>query len=229
MALPLYLAMTKEEMAVCDPLPEQGVYMACHFSPYGTGLENLPDMLPEGWLLMVNDRIPVWDHEPERIADQLLSFQPDGLLLDFQRPGCSRTAAIVQKILEALPCPIAVSEVYARELSCPVFLSPPPLHQLLSEHIAPWEGREVWLDFAMDAEAITVNAKGTQYSSLPRQKAEKACHREEKLHCHYETEVFPDRAVFTLVRTKEDITDLLAEAEKSGITRAVGLYQEHSK
>lgn len=229
MALPLYLAMTKEEMANCDPLPEQGVYMACHFSLYGTGLCNIPETLPPGWILMVNDRIPIWRHDPNIIAAQLMEAAPEALLLDFQQADQPQALAIAEKILETLPCPTALSEGYARELSCPVFLCPPPLHQPLSEHIAPWQGRDIWLDLAMDAEQITVTKEGSHYSPLPRFSPEGICHRDSKLHCSYLTEVFPDRAEFTLTRTKEDILDLLTDAEELGITRAIGLYQEHNK
>ena len=50
MAIKGYLAMTAAEIAAAGA-PAYGLaYMACHFSPYGTGLVNLPRELPEGRL-----------------------------------------------------------------------------------------------------------------------------------------------------------------------------------
>ena len=71
MTLPMHLAMTAAELACCDSLPSHPAWMACHFSPYGTGLSNLPEHLPEGALLILNDRTPVFGHDPQVICAQL--------------------------------------------------------------------------------------------------------------------------------------------------------------
>ena len=88
MAIRSFLAMTAAEFATAGTLPEYVAWMACHFSPYGTGLTNLPPTLPPGSLLILNDRIPICGHDPERIAGQLLqtaeTTQCTGVLLDFQ-------------------------------------------------------------------------------------------------------------------------------------------------
>ena len=46
------------------------------------------------------------------------------------------------------------------------------------------------------------------------------------LHCHYHIKTFDDHIDFTLWRTREDLTNLLREAETLGVTLAVGLWQE---
>ena len=46
MAIRQYLAMTAAEMTQAGSLPRHSAWMACHFSPYSTGLTNLPDRLP---------------------------------------------------------------------------------------------------------------------------------------------------------------------------------------
>ena len=87
-----YLAMTPAEFNSVSQPPPDFAYMACHFSPYGTGLGNLPTVLPPKSLLILNDRTPIKGHDPDLVLEtieQLTENSPcDGLLLDFQRPGC---------------------------------------------------------------------------------------------------------------------------------------------
>ena len=64
MAIPQYLAMTAAEMAGTAPLPRYMAWMACHFSPYSTGLTNRPAKLRQGSLLILNDRTPIHCHDP---------------------------------------------------------------------------------------------------------------------------------------------------------------------
>ena len=58
------------------------------------------------------------------------------------------------------------------------------------------------------------------------QEAPEGCHREETLFCHYCVDMEENAARFTLWRTREDLGNLMAEAEKLGVSTAVGLYQE---
>ena len=107
MALPLYLALTAGEFQNCSPLPEHTAWMACHYSPYGLGLSNSPRQLPEGAMLILNDRIPISGHDPQRIADQLQQtleqLSCDSLLLDFQRPDKAETAGLCRLLAQQLP------------------------------------------------------------------------------------------------------------------------------
>lgn len=226
MALPLYLAMTAEEMACTDPLPALGAAMTCHFSLYGKGLEGLPLGLPTGWMVVLNDRVPIWNHDPELVAGQLSELSPKAVLLDFQQTSTTKSARFLQALVEALPCPAAVSSGWCGSLDCPVFLEPVPPSRSLQNYLASWEGREIWLDVSAWGEKITVTTEGSTISSLPSIPTEAPCHREEKLLCHYRTEVFADRAEFSLFRTSADMNVLLVEAEALGVTRAVGLWNE---
>ena len=70
------------------------------------------------------------------------------------------------------------------------------------------------------------STKGAVSASLPRKKIHQQYHRDRTLHCSYYVTVAEDRAEFTLFRTKEDLEELLQEAEHLGFTKAVGLYQE---
>ncbi len=218
-----YLAMTREEFSACDALPAHPGWMACHFSAYGTGLQDLPENLPDGALLILDDRIPVCGHDPRHIIKMLGQVPCGSLLLDFQRPGCPETAQIAQAIVDAFP-QAALSEPYAHGLSCPVFLPPVPLLTPLKAHIAPWQDREIWLDTALEQLEFTLTPQGFACSPCDADTALPFC--DKTLHCHYRTEVFEDHAKFILRRGHEDITSLLKEAEALGITAAVGLYQQ---
>lgn len=225
-----YLAMTAAEIHASATLPEKLAWMACHFSPYGTGLSNLPGHLPENSLLILNDRTPVHGHDPERILAELTEavekFSCAGVLLDLQRPGSQEAAAIAKRLL-TLPCPVAVSESYAGDLDCPIFLPPVPLRIPLAEYLAPWQGREIWLDAAPGGERITVTAQGA--AVLPETVTEPLPFRDEELLCHYRLELNPNAAVFTLSRTRDDLRDLLGATKKYGVTTAVALWQEFAR
>lgn len=228
MAIPRYLAMTAAEMRAVSDLPAEAAWMACHFSPYGTGLSNLPSTLPPDSLLILNDRTPIHGHDGERVAKQLQerieALHCKGLLLDFQRPEEPETAALVKHLTGALSCPVTVSDLYARGLDCPVFLPPAPPEVSLETYLAPWQGREIWLEMALGGEVISLTEQGAQVSPLPHPPGDGQA--ETRLHCHYQISVSDTEVEFPLWRTAEDLEALLAEAERLGVTAAVGLYQE---
>lgn len=230
MAVSLYLAMTAAEIQQADSLPENLAYMACHFSPYGLGLSNRPTSLKAGSVLILNDRTPISGHDPALIARQLLElisdFHCDSVLLDFQRPDCDQTMTLCRQLTAEAPCPVVVSDLYAKELSCPVFLSPPPLNMPLKEHLAPWQGRNIWLEAALEAACICVTAEGSRYTDLPHTPMPDHCFADTNLHCHYRQEVSPQEIRFYLYRAEKDLQDLLQEAQNLGVSRAVGLYQQ---
>lgn len=230
MAIQGFLAMTGAELALCNRLPPKAGWMACHFSPSSPGLSNLPKALPEGSLLILNDRLPICGHDKARIAEELSRVIWDhgccALLLDFQRPDIPEAKALTGVLTEALPCPVAVTPPYADGNTAAVFLPPLPCHLPLSQWIAPWQGRELWLELALDRETITLTDKGA--SIAPVDLEPETGFEEKNLHCHYSAAVEEDQAVFSLWRTRDDLAELLLEAETLGVTTAVGLYQELS-
>ena len=230
MATEVYLAMTAAEFTYTVPLPAKAAWMACHFSPYGQGLSNLPAALPEGSILILNDRIPVCNHDPEQIFRQLQQalnqFHCSSILLDFEQPNMEALGELAAYLTASLPCPVAVSDNYAASIDCPVFLCACPHHTPLSEHIAPWAGRELWLDLARDAESIVLTKQGASILPLPLGELPEKGHHDRNLHCHYKTQTGEDFARFTLWRTGEDLNALADEARELGISTMVGLYQE---
>lgn len=227
MVLPLYLAQTAAEMAG-NPLSQNMAYMACHFAPGGKGLSNLPEVLPSGAMLILDDSTPMDDHKPELIVKQLsevISGQRcEALLLDFQRREIPGQQKLAELLAGALPCPVGVSELYAGDLPCPVFLSPVPPDRPLGTHLAPWQGRELWLEAALEGITLTLTEAGCTASTLPDLPEDGLT--DEKLHCRYTIETTENSAIFRLWRTYSDLDDLLAEAQTAGVTKAIGLWQE---
>ncbi len=224
MPFEFFLAQTAAEFGQELPHSAKKAWMACHFSPYGTGLSNLPDRLPEGSMVIVDDFIPVAEHDPERIAAQLKevvqAFRCSRVLLDFQRPGEERTAAIAKAIVEALPCPVGISEDYAKDAQCPVFLPPLPLHMPLADYIKPWAGRPVWLEVMPDCAAYTITEEGCKRAEC--EAIGPFPHFDEGACCRYRTEVLEDAVRFTLCRGTEELRRL----RQTGATDCfVGLFQ----
>ena len=230
MALPVYLAMTAAEIELCEAMPERIAWMACHFSPYGLGLSNIPRQLPQGSLLILNDRTPVQEHDPDLVAWQLAesveNLGLEGVLLDFQRPENPQTEAIVRAVTQTLPCPVAVTEGYAQGVSCPVFLEAPRSYHRLKDRIRHWEGRELWLDASYSSGCVTVTESGSQYAPSPDFPDHLPILREETLHCSYCVQKAEDTIIYYFRRTHDDLLALLDDAAELGITKAVGLYQE---
>lgn len=228
MAIPLYLAVTGAEFQTADPLPERIAWMACHFSAYGTGLTNLPPTLPPKSLLILNDRTPVAGHNPKQICQELKKSAETnecaGIILDFQRPDCADTVKIVKEVL-SLPFPVVVSDRYAKELDCPVLLSPPPLHKPLEEYLYPWTSRDIWLEAALGHTNITVTATGSAIQELPPEQTVDDFW-DDSLFCHYHMQITDAQVVFSLQRRSDDLRKLLEHGEHLGVCAAVGLYQE---
>lgn len=227
MAFVHFLAMTAAEYAAAAPLPRHVAWMACHFSPYATGLSNLPVRLPEGSLLILNDRTPMNGQDPQRVLAQLEKTIREqhcfGLLLDLQRPGVEEAAQLAQLLYHRLPCPVCVTPEYAPE-GCPVFLPPLPVDQTPQQYFAPWAGREIWLESALSTGEILLTPEGAKVQ--PVQPEAELPFRDEKLYCHYRIDMDQDAVRFPMRRTPEDLNALLEAVQAMGVTNAVGLYQE---
>lgn len=229
MTITRFLAMTAGELAQGREIGQNVAWMACHFSSYGRGLSNLPESLPGGSLLMVDDRNPIQGHDPAQVTWQLEACvntcQCAGVLLDFQRPSNGETEEMVTYLENHLYCPLGVSSLYGEGRSCAVCLPPPPCHERLKAHLSPWQGREIWLELAMEGVTINLTKEGAKIASLaPMQ--QKAPFREPSLHCQYAIALEDHQARFTLWRTREDLETLEQEAQTLGVTKTLGLWQE---
>lgn len=222
----VFLAQTAMEMA--EFRAKKTAYLSCHFSPYGKGLSNLPSSLPPGSLLLLDDSMPICGHDPEVVRDQLKvcieNFSIKGVLLDFQNPPTKEGQKMAEFLLQTFPCPVAATPAYASVLACPVFLPPLPVNQGLQSYLTPWRKQGVFLEIATEGLRLTVTEQGCKRTRIPP--VYDLPTENKRLRCHYRTEVFPDKAVFTLCRSKADLQAIVREAENLGVLGTVGLYQE---
>lgn len=231
MAIPLFLAMTQTELRYSTTVPSQVAWMACHFSPYGTGLTDLPERLPKGSVLILDDRISEHGHDPglitEQLRDTVTRLGCTGIVLDLQNEPTRTTRAMAKRSAEVLPCPVAVPPAYAEGIDCPVFLPPVPPHILPEDWLSPWTGREIWLEAALETVALTVSNDGCHCTPQPKCELPFP-HHDTGLHCHYSIHRQDEDLRFTLKRTLQDLHDLLGSVSPFGVTTAIGLYQELS-
>lgn len=222
----VFLAQTRREMT--ESSSHRIAYMALHFSPYANGLSNIPAELPKGSLLLLDDSMPPENHDPRIVTEQLTELvnrvAPAGVLLDFQRPATQALKAMAAGIARVLPCPVGVTETYATDLGCPVFLPPPPVNRALEEYLKPWRKQGIYLEIAPECVTVTVTNSGS--NTVPGPIVQGLPLEDKMLHCHYNVEVFPDRAVFTMCRYREDLASLVRKAETMGVLGCVGLYAE---
>ena len=229
MGLPLYLAMNAAEIAASVKFPPLA-WISCHFSPCSEGITNLPLWLPEGSLILLDDRFPCKGHNAHVIARQLSDivsrFHCGGVILDFQEPNNEEISRLVHALLQAPFCPVAVSDLYAAPFQSAVFLSPGLLGEPLEEHLKPWQGREVWLDVSLCQQQVSITSEGAAPGPVLPWDGNTDGFYDDSLRCHYRTEVAQDAVTFTLFDTAESLERKLNLAAELGVSRAVGLYQE---
>lgn len=226
MEIPLFLAITGQELCQSIPLPHHSAWMACHFSPYTLGLTDLPPQLPPDSMLILDDRIEPTHHTPEGILPQLLPLAErfSCVLLDFQRKDNPLLRSIADSLTCHLPCPVAVTPQYAQDLPCPVLLPPLPHNLPLEDHLRPWQGRTLWLELATEPTTLSVTPSGCH--EIPAVQASTPIHHCPALHTHYQMELAENEIRFTFHRTQEDFHTLLRQAAALGVEKAVGLYQQ---
>lgn len=230
MTLPVYLALTAEEFSQAEPLPPKAGFMACHFSPYGTGLTDIPDQLPPGTLLTVNDRIPMAGHSTGVILRQLQeavdALSSPAVVLDLQLRDRPEAAALAEALYRELPCPVVVPPWYGEKLQCPLLVPPVPLHRTVEEYLIPWKGRQVWLELSLMAQEVTIREDGCRFSSAPSPENPTEGWEEDSLCCRYRHRVTDDHITITMWRSTHHLKQLLHRAGELGTVAALGLYQE---
>ena len=131
---------------------------------------------------------------------------------------------MVRTLSEGLPSPVAVSPLYGTMTRGPVLLPPVPIFRRLEAHIGPWAGRELWLELSSEGSEVRLEKQGSH--TEPWWPEGPLPFRHEALKCRYRTELLPGKAVFRGCRTAEDLEELLGEAERLGVTAALGLWTE---
>ena len=200
--------------------------MGCHFSD--DGLVGLPQVLPDGALLVVDDSVPMTAQDPEHILAQLTEalekLSCTGLLLDFQQAENAPQRELVRLLARELTLPLAAPPAYAAE-GCRLFLPPVAADQTIEEALSPWAGKKIWLDTAPAAVRLELTQQGCARTPLPRMAAS-GKFEDSKLCCRYSIEAVPDGFQFTLYRDQSCIRALLEQAAALGTELAIGLWQE---
>lgn len=201
MVLPLYLAMSALEL---QPIPHGAFLVLDH-----------TEVPPPGILPVITDHFPLDGQVLDRICQGR-----EAVVLDFEQPPTSERRAM----LRGLPCPCAAPPGYCDD--GPVFLPPAPLRTPLEVYLAPFQGREIWLEAALQQQTITVTARGTTITPPSPSRGLTGGFYEKHLRCRFTQDFSRDRAVFTLFDTPETLREKLAHAAALGVTRAIGLYGE---
>ena len=226
MGITQYLAMTEQELSAGPP-PPCLAYLGCCFS--ASGLGGLPQSLPPGALLILDDRTLPGDRPipeiGETLQEILVRCSCRGLLLDFERPGIAAQKALAAFLARHLPCPVAAPPEYAPK-GCPVFLPPVSVDCTVEDHLAPWQGREIWLDAGLCGLELNLTPAGV--ISSPAAAPLFQGFYDEALCCRYTIRETPQGFVFHLGRDRACLQKLLARAEPLGVTLSVGLWQELS-
>ena len=225
MALPVYLALTGAEFRLLPRKPAHLAWMGVSFTENGT-LGGFPEVFPLGGILTVNDASPLPEKCPPEAIEILQQwverFRPSAVLMDMQRSGAA--PEVLKALASSLPCPVAVSAPYAHVLSGPVLLPPVPLYRDPEKFLAPWAGREIWLEISPLGQIVRLTKKGREICFAPVSPVQKEfpcpCSR-------YTIRKGPDSIEFRFWRTKEDTAALFATAEKHGVTKLFGLYLEY--
>lgn len=226
MGFPQYLAMTAAESALHPVVNHPVARLGCSFGE--KGLAGLPETLPPDSILILDDRVPMTDQPAAEIANvlekTLTRFSCRGLLLDFQRPEVHAQRALAAYLYGRLPVPMAAPPGYAPE-GCPLFLPPIPPDTAVETALAPWAGREIWLDTTLAEQTLHLTAAGCT-ASENLQPGPADGFYDQALCCLYRIQQTDDGFLFRLSRDLRCTQALLERAAKLGLTLAIGLWQE---
>lgn len=223
-----YPAMTPEEIAQTQILPEHYAWMAAHFDAKGDGLTDLPEKLSEDAILILNDEIPYAGHSSEKICQTIMDclnrWKLHGILLDFERPVSAQLRETVKNLVASLPCPVACGQ----KLDIPELALLIPMPELLEQPEVCFRNQKgAWLEVRKQAAIYRVDQDGCSIV----QAAEQTTNAPEALFdsalcAHYQTASKADSVEFILWRDREDRKKIMEIAKATGIKIMVGLYQE---
>lgn len=169
MPISIYEAVTAGDCAERDAPKAHAAWMAAHFSAAGTGVSNLPQHLPPGSLLILDDQIPWQNHDAQRICQELLQAVADlacsGILLDFEREPCPQTrsfCALLCTYCQQHSIPLGMPPAYGLSLPVALFLPPLPCWPGPKTVLQPFSGRELWMDAAESGCVAEIGSESVQ-------------------------------------------------------------------
>lgn len=192
MAREVYAAITGEEMGKISILPQNIAYLGTHFE--GNTLVDIPEALPEGSLLLIDDRVIPENVSIDLVIVSLSHLFPclSGIYLDFQQEDTPKD--LVHSLLKALPVPVGVPRRFG--LGIPV-VPPRRLSMLPEKHYLPG----CWAEGAVSAWELTLTKDGCTKKEVSAK--ESAYEEYSKLFCRYAVENDAEKAVFHLQNNRE--------------------------
>lgn len=229
MKIPLYLAVTSDEISKKVNLPTNTAWMSIRFDQAGDGLFNFPPAPFDKGILILDDYHPYSQHSCEKICHQLKNYMDEnnytGLLLDFQRPRDENLYNLARMLERELSCKVAMPPNYSNGDSI-VFLPPPSPVVSPADYLTPWKGREIWLDLTTQAYALCFTADGISERANPN---DVFPFYDKSLCTHYHVKTVAENITFSFRRTREDCMSMLDEAEAYNVRAAFSLYHEMEK
>lgn len=229
MKIPLYLAVTSDEISKNVNLPTNTAWMSIRFDQAGDGLFNFPPAPFDKGILILDDYHPYSQHSCEKICHQLKNYMGEnnytGLLLDFQRPRDENLYNLARMLESELSCKVAMPPNYCNDESI-VFLPPPAPAVSPEDYLKPWTGHEIWLDLTTQAYAMHFTIHGiseceAQQDAFP--------FYDKDLCTHYHVKADTEGITFSFQRTREDCMSMLEEMEAFHVRAAFSLYREMEK
>ncbi len=229
MDIPLYLAMTSDDIMKKSTLPPKIAWMSVRFDKEGDGLINFPAEKYDSCILILDDYNPYTRHDHKKICQQLQEHistrKYDGILLDFQQPKDSGLCTLVRQLERELPIKVGVTPSYSTNESI-VFLPPLPPAVSVESYLKPWSSHEIWLDLTTQGYSLCVTSAGVGECT---KKHESIPFYNEKLCTHYVSEVSSESIIFSLQRTADDCMTILRKANAFNVRAAFSLYHELGK
>lgn len=234
MSIPFFLAISAREFPLFSELPPNIAWMSAHFSSSGSGLSNLPQNLPEGSLLILDDQTPWEGHSTEmvcrEVVESLLKSKASGLLLDFERPVTPETALLTTALSQCcreIGVMLGAPESYAAEEDTAIFISPLPCQtppELLYQ-----KNRKLWLDVSAGAYLLHIAALGATGQAADQRSFPDGSYPEfidPVLHCSYRSRPNAGGIDILLSHSRESIDTLLTALDEQVVQLAIGLYRE---
>lgn len=228
MEIPWFPAITQEEIRQMSTLPAQFAWMACHFDPNGNGIIDLPETLPPGCILILNDQIPYNGHSGEIIAQKLKEcaqkWRLNGILLDFERPIPEEQKETARMLVNTLPCPVVCGQDTEIE-GLISLIQMPPLLENPKKYFQRKKG--AWLELQKQAVNFCIEKDGCKSDSVevPQMEIIKGL-QDNELYVHYHFTVNTENADLLLWRDRQDREKIMELAKEAGIDTIIGLYQE---
>lgn len=229
MKIPLYLAITPEDINKAANLPSKIAWMSVRFDKSRDELTNLPAENFDSCILVLDDCEPYIRYNNDKICQQLKEHiqkkNYDGLLLDFQRPRDGHLYSLARQLEKELPIKVAVTPHYSTEQSI-VFLPPLPPAMSIEHYLAAWSTHEIWLDMTTQITSLCITEEGIR--ECAEENKEFPFYSKE-LCTHYAMNANTEKITFSFLRTPEDCMALLDAAEAYNVRSAFSLFYEMEK